>query len=62
MAALYITAIQLDIPMNLQLQLKMCLNETYSRVRVDKGLCDMFSVGNGLKQGDAISPCFSSVL
>jgi len=34
----------------------MCLNETYDRVRVDKHLSDMFLIGNGLKQGDALSP------
>jgi len=34
----------------------MCLNETYSRVRVRKQLSDMFTVRNGLKQGDALSP------
>jgi hypothetical protein len=36
--------------------IKMCMNENYSRVRVGKLLPDMFSVGNGLKQGDAVSP------
>jgi hypothetical protein len=59
---LYITAIQLDIPMNLELQLEMCLNEMYSRVWVGKNLCDMFHIGNGLKLGDAISPCLTSAL
>ena len=34
----------------------MCLTETYSRVRVSKNLSDMFTVRNGLKQGDALSP------
>jgi hypothetical protein len=34
----------------------MCLNETYSRVRIGKNLSDKFSVENGLKQGDALSP------
>jgi hypothetical protein len=34
----------------------MCLNETYSRVRIDKNLSDKFTVQNGLKQGDALSP------
>jgi len=48
--------------MNLELQLKICLNETYSRVLVGKNLPDMFPVRNGLKQGDALSPCFSTVL
>jgi len=42
--------------MNLELQCKMCLNETYSRVQVGKNLSDMFHTTNGLKQGDAISP------
>ena len=62
MEVLYITANQLDIPMNLVMQLKMCLNETYSRVQVGKNLSDMFPIRNGLKQGDALSPRFSTVL
>jgi hypothetical protein len=32
------------------------LNETYSRVRIGKNLSDKFTVQNGLKQGDALSP------
>ena len=36
--------------------IKMCLTETYSRVRVGKNLSDMFPIRNGLKQGDALSP------
>jgi hypothetical protein len=34
----------------------MCLNETYSRVRIGKNLSDKFVIQNGLKQGDALSP------
>jgi hypothetical protein len=34
----------------------MCLNETYSRVRIGKNLFDKFSIENGPKQGDALSP------
>jgi hypothetical protein len=34
----------------------MCSNETYSRVRIGKNLPDMFTIENGLKQGDALSP------
>jgi hypothetical protein len=34
----------------------MCLNETYSRVCIGKNLSDKFSIENGLKQGDALSP------
>ena len=37
-------------------RLKMCLNETYSRVLVGKQLSDMFHIRNGLKHGDALSP------
>jgi sorting nexin-29 len=35
--------------------IKMCLNETYSRVRTGKNLSDKFTIENGLKQGDALS-------
>jgi hypothetical protein len=34
----------------------MCLSETYSKVRIGKHLFDSFSIQNGLKQGDALSP------
>jgi hypothetical protein len=34
----------------------MCLNETYSTVRIGKYQSDKFPVQNGLKQGDALSP------
>jgi hypothetical protein len=33
----------------------MCLNETYSTVRIGKYQSDKFPVQNGLKQGDALS-------
>ena len=36
----------------------MCLNETYSTVRVGNHLSDMFTIKNGSKQGDALSPTF----
>jgi hypothetical protein len=36
----------------------MCLNETYSKVRVCKHLSDKFPIQNGLKQGDDLSPLF----
>jgi hypothetical protein len=38
----------------------MCLNETYSKVRVGKLLSDKFPLQNGLKQGDALSPLLFS--
>jgi hypothetical protein len=33
----------------------MCLNDTYSKVRIGKHLSDSFPIQNGLKQGDALS-------
>jgi hypothetical protein len=36
--------------------IKVCLNETYSKVRIGKHLSDSFPTKNGLKQGDALSP------
>jgi hypothetical protein len=34
----------------------MCVNETYSRVRIGKYLSDEFTIENGLKHGGALSP------
>jgi hypothetical protein len=34
----------------------MCLNETYSKVRIGKLSSDKFPIQNGLKQEDALSP------
>jgi hypothetical protein len=34
----------------------MCLNETYSTVRIGKYQSDKFPIQNGLKQGDTLSP------
>ena len=48
--------IEFSIHMKLVRLIKMCLTETYSRVRVGKNLYDMFHIRNDLKQGDALSP------
>jgi hypothetical protein len=40
--------------------IKMCLTETYSRVRVGKNLSDRLSIRNVLKQGYSVSPIFFS--
>ena len=53
---LYNILIEVHIPTKLVKLIKMCLTETYSRVRVGKNLSDMFPIRNGLKQGDALSP------
>ena len=47
---------EFGIPIKLVNFIKMCLNETYSRVRVGKSLSNMFPNRNGLKQGDALLP------
>ena len=54
--ALYNILIELGIPKKLVRLIKMCLTETYSRVRLGKNLSEMFPVRKGLKQGDALSP------
>jgi len=36
--------------------IRMCLNDTYSRVQVGTHLSDMFPIKSGLKQGDALLP------
>jgi len=53
---LYNILIEFGIPRKLVRLIKMCLNETYSRVRVGKNLSHMFPIRNGLKQGEALSP------
>jgi hypothetical protein len=53
--ALYNILIEFGIPRKLVGLIKICLNETYSRVRIGKKLSDKFSIENGLKQGDALS-------
>jgi len=54
--ALYNILIAFGIPKKLVRLIKMCLTETYSRVRVGNNLSEMFPIRNGLKQGDALSP------
>jgi len=60
---LYNFLIKFGIPMKLVRLIKMCLTETYSRVRVGKNFSDMFPIRNVFKQGDALSPLlFNSAL
>jgi len=53
---LYNILIESGIPMKLVRLIKMCLTETFSRVRVGKNLSDMFPNRSGLKQRDNLSP------
>jgi hypothetical protein len=54
--ALYNIFIEFGVPSKLVGLIKMCLNETYSTVHIGKNLSDKFTIQNGLKQGDALSP------
>ena len=47
---------EFGIPKILVRLIKICLSETYSRVRVGRFLSDAFPIHCGLKQGDALSP------
>ncbi|KAJ4431136.1 hypothetical protein ANN_19731 [Periplaneta americana] len=53
---LYDILIEFGIPKKLVRLIKMCLSETYSRVRIGQFLSDPFPIHCGLKQGDALSP------
>jgi hypothetical protein len=48
--------IQFGVSMKLGGLIKMCLNETYSKVCKEKHLYAKFPIQNGLKLGDALSP------
>jgi hypothetical protein len=48
--------IEFGVLMKLVRLVKMCLNETYSKVRIGTNLSYNFPIQNGLKQGDAFSP------
>ena len=53
---LYNFLIEFGIPKKLVRLVKMCLTETYSRVRVGNNMSKSFPIRKGLKQGDALSP------
>jgi hypothetical protein len=52
----YKIPIEFGTPRKLIRLLKMCLNETYSKIRIGKHLSGAFPIKHGLKQGDALSP------
>jgi hypothetical protein len=53
---LYNILLEYGRPKNLVTLIKICLNETYSKVCICTLLSDKFPIQNGLKQGDALSP------
>jgi predicted PolB exonuclease-like 3'-5' exonuclease len=48
---LYNILIEFGVPMKLVRLIKMCLKETYTKVRTGKHLSDTFPIQNGLEQG-----------
>jgi hypothetical protein len=48
--------VEYGLPAELARIINICLNETCSKLHVSNHLCDVFSVQNGLKPGDALSP------
>jgi hypothetical protein len=48
--------IEFGIPMKLIKLIKMCLNLTYTKVRIGKHLSDISPIQNCLMEGDALSP------
>ena len=59
---MYKIIIEFGIPRKVVRLIKMSLTETYSTVRVGKNVSDRFPIRNGLKQGDALPPCFLTLL
>jgi hypothetical protein len=53
---LYNILIGFGVPMKLVRLIKMCLNETHSKVHLGKHLSESFPIQNGLEQGAALSP------
>jgi hypothetical protein len=53
---LYNILMEFGIPMLLVRLKKVCLNETYSIVRVGNHLSDMFPIRSGLRQGYVLTP------
>jgi hypothetical protein len=53
---LYDILIHFGVTMKLASVIKMCLNKTYSRVRLDKHLSNKFPIRNVLRLGDALLP------
>jgi hypothetical protein len=52
---LYNILMEFGLSMKLVRLIKICLNETYSKVSIGKHFADNFPIDNGLKRGDASS-------
>jgi hypothetical protein len=59
---LYNILIEFGVPMKVVMLIKMCLNETHSKVRISKHLSESFPIQNGLKKEMLYHHCFSTLL
>jgi hypothetical protein len=59
---LYNILIEFEVAMKLVRLIKMCLNKTYSKVRIGTHLSDNFPIQNDLKQEDALSLLLSNFI
>jgi hypothetical protein len=59
---LYNSLIEFVVNMKEVNPIKICLTETYSKVRTRKNLSDNFRIQNDLKQGDALTPLLFNVV
>jgi retron-type reverse transcriptase len=53
---LYKILIEFGMPRKLIRLIKMCLNQTYSKIHIGKHMSGAFPIKNGLKQGGVLSP------
>jgi hypothetical protein len=60
MVVLHSIVIEFGILMRLVRILKICSDESYSEVCINKHLSDAFLIQNGLKQGDSLLPLLFS--
>jgi hypothetical protein len=57
---LYSILMEFRIPIKLVRLTKLCVNETYGKVRIGKHLSECHPIQNGVKQGDDLSPLLFS--
>jgi hypothetical protein len=53
---------EFGVPMTILRLIKMCLNKTYSTVRIGKYVSDAFPIQSGIKQEMLYRHCFSAFL
>ena len=58
---LYNIMLEFGIPKKLVRLVRVCMSDTFSRVRIGKDLSDEFCIRNGLKQGDSLSPVLFNI-